>query len=933
MPRLLLGSALAAAAAVLLCAGPARADLAGGQAKMSAGDYKGALTELRGASGKDRGPARLLIAQIQELTGDYAGSEKTAAALVKSRDPKVAAAARVQVAEVQRLTGRYDEAKKDLIALVAAHPDNHAARHLLALIDLDTGDTAGAQPLLLASMDEFDAKKIDLDDPVELFYLAEAARYSGQYEFANDSYREAVSKAPGYAEAGIAWADLFLDKYASELAEQTLEEVFKVNPNHPDAHAEMAAVELEKSYNLAAARSHLDKALAVNPKNLRALMVRASVEIDQNRWDAAKATLGEVLAVNPKSTEALSRLATIAWLRDDKAGYEAERQKVLAINPVYARLYELVGRSAVREHRYVEAIEVEKQAVALRGDDYEAMSEIGLGYLRLGQEKAGMEWLRKAWKGDEYNVRTFNTLELFEKTIPKAYAFYDSKHFRFRFPKAESKTLARYIEPTLEREFTELSRRYGFTPKTPIVVELYADRDDYSIRTVGLPDLGALGVCFGQVITAMSPSNGDINWGMVLWHEMAHVFAIQLSNSRVPRWFTEGLSEYETLIHDPSWRRENDSDVYGAISQGTLPSVATLNYEFMQPDPQGVVVAYYLSAVTIEYIAQTYGFPKIVEALKLFGQGKETPEVIKTITGRTVDEFDADFRAYLDVRLAAWKGTFRLPTKGYDDVTKLEVAAAAKPKDPDRAAAVALGYYYAGDADKTEKAAEAALALDDKNPIARYVLAEAMLRGGQAAKAKALYRSLAADGHDSFDVRARLAQIAQGEGALGDVEAELCAAKRLNPESSYPYQELAALYKKTGRDAEALVELEHYVFLEQMQLAPLKELIEGYGKAGRWDKVRTYGEMATFIAPSDVDVLLALGKADLETGAPKQALYSFDSALVATPPMRRPALANVGRARALAALGKKRGARQAVRAALKTEPENADALALRKQLH
>jgi len=42
-------------------------------------------------------------------------------------------------------------------------------------------------------------------------------------------------------------------------------------------------------------------------------------------------------------------------------------------------------------------------------------------------------------------------------------------------------------------------------------------------------------VCFGQVITAMSPSNGDINWGMVLWHELGHVFAIQLSNSRVPR--------------------------------------------------------------------------------------------------------------------------------------------------------------------------------------------------------------------------------------------------------------------------------------------------------------------------------------------------------------------------------------------------------------
>ena len=35
---------------------------------------------------------------------------------------------------------------------------------------------------------------------------------------------------------------------------------------------------------------------------------------------------------------------------------------------------------------------------------------------------------------------------------------------------------------------------------------------------------------------------------------------------------------------NPSWRRENDADVYGAVLEGTLPSVATINYEFVQPD-------------------------------------------------------------------------------------------------------------------------------------------------------------------------------------------------------------------------------------------------------------------------------------------------------------------------------------------------------------
>src|SRR6185503_7884561 len=276
--------------------------------------------------------------------------------------------------------------------------------------------------------------------------------------------------------------------------------------------------------------------------------------------------------------------------------------------------------------------------------------------------------------------------------------------------------------------------------------------------TVGLPDVAALGVCFGQVITAMSPMTGDINWGMVLWHELGHVFAIQLSNSRVPRWFTEGLSEYETLIARPDWRRENDADLYGAMANKTLPSIGDLNSEFMQPDQNAVVVAYFLSAVTVEWLAQTYGFPKIVDALKLYGKGQETPDVLKTITGKTIAQLDVDFHKYLEIRLAAYAGTFKLPTRGFDDVTKLEIAADAAPKDAKAKANVALGYYYAGDADKAGAAASAAIALDPKQPIARYILAEIAVHTGDAAAAKQLYRGLAADGFDSSDVRARLAQ-------------------------------------------------------------------------------------------------------------------------------------------------------------------------------
>ena len=916
---------------VALLAGTAYADLATGRDKLTAGDYKTAITELAKVVGKDRPTARILQARAQLATGDFAGAEGTLTPLAQGKDAQ-AAEARILLADVRRQTGRLADARKDLEALFKDRADDRAVRTALARLRHAQGDVLGAKALFDETIKESDNQKLDLDDPQTLVHLAVAARYSGQFQLSNDAFREALQIQPQLTDAGVEWADLFSQKYASGYAEQTLEEVFKVNPHHPEAHAAMAQVILETRYDLAAVRHHLDAALGINPKNARALKAQASISIDRNEWDEAKKTLDTVLAINKEDTEAIAMKATIAWLRDDVPAYEAEKKRAFAVDPSYAQLYRIVARSAVREHRYLEAIELEKEAVKLKPDFYEAMAGAGLGYLRMGMEKEGMEWVERSWKGDQYNVRAFNTRNLFQKTIPKSYSVASTKNFRIRYNNEERPVLSRYLEPTLEKAFADMVRRYGFTPAHPTTLELYSDRTDYAIRTVGLPDLGALGVCFGRVVTAMSPQTGDINWGMVLWHELGHVFAIQLSNSRVPRWFTEGLSEYETLIARPEWRRENDADLYGAVVNGTLPSIAQLNSEFMQPDANAVVVAYYQSAVTIEYLVQTYGFPKIVEALKLFGKGKETPEVLQIITGKSIAQLDGEFRTFLDARLKPYAGTFKLPSRGFDDVTKLEIAADAAPRDGKARAHVALGHYYAGEADKAAAAAQAALALDAKQPIARYILAEVAMHKQDVPRAKQLYTALIADGHDNYDLRTRLAQLAQSENNFAEAEKQLCSAKKLDPERSYPYQELHGYYKRKGDTAKALAELEHYAFLEQMELAPLKELISEYTKLGTWAKVRTYADMAMYIAPHDADVLTALARSSVELGDAPRALHTYDTMLMLKPAPRRPALVHIGRARAYLAQGKKADARAAVALAAKTEPEHPEVLELQAKV-
>ena len=115
--------------------------------------------------------------------------------------------------------------------------------------------------------------------------------------------------------------------------------------------------------------------------------------------------------------------------------------------------------------------------------------------------------------------------------------------------------VAPFLEETLPRATSPAtaSRPRGRSRSSSTAIPTH-----YAVRTVGLPDIGVAGVCFGRVITALSPTNHAFNWGMVLAHELAHVFAIQLSRSRVPRWFTEGLSEVETMRARPEWARHDD---------------------------------------------------------------------------------------------------------------------------------------------------------------------------------------------------------------------------------------------------------------------------------------------------------------------------------------------------------------------------------------
>ena len=134
------------------------------------------------------------------------------------------------------------------------------------------------------------------------------------------------------------------------------------------------------------------------------------------------------------------------------------------------------------------------------------------------------------------------------------------------------------VEQLARKALADLGKRYNVTPNGPVLIEMFPRHDDFAVRTLGLPGMvGALGACFGRVVTLDSPRArppGTFNWAATLWHELAHVVTLQLSNQRVPRWLTEGASVFEERRADASWGREGEIDFLRAYAAGKAIQLA-----------------------------------------------------------------------------------------------------------------------------------------------------------------------------------------------------------------------------------------------------------------------------------------------------------------------------------------------------------------------
>jgi tetratricopeptide (TPR) repeat protein len=805
--------------------------------------------------------------------------------------PQVAAAKDEAASKGEQLfkTGRYAEAKTLLEGALQKDPNALASRLWLGRVYRATGDDR-EKKLWNAFFDDYETNNLDKKSARDLTYVALAARYLESWKDANDTFRDAVDADPkgrDGARANVEWAALFLEKYDAGHAEESLEEALKVLKDDADAHALYARVKMEQAYDIPGAEKEIALALKKDPKHTGALSMRAEIALFDEEYAKAIEKAQVVLAIDPEYVPARTVMAAAKLLGDDKKGYEAERAHVLATNPKCSQFFHGVAEFLVKEHRYVEANALEEEAIKVNPKDWVALAALGSNLLRLGDDKRGVECLQKAWRGDPFNVRGYNLLQLFEDVIPKSYTLVEGKPFRFRVATKEQKILEMYVRPMIEREWKQLVARYGFTPDNPVTVEMYTDPQHYAVRTVGLPGLEALGVTFGRVITAMSPSMGRFNWGMTLWHEVGHVFSIQLSRSRVPRWFTEGLSEWETAHERPEWTRRTHAELYQAMKLNELRSVADLNAAFTHArDISHMVAAYHQSAEEVAFLIRRWGFDKARQALVMFGQGKDTRAVIPVVTGLSVEKYDAEFRADLAARLKPYEGKFVVTSTDYGDVEGLAERVKAHPDDVRSKGLLALGLMKANRAEEAQQLVDS---IDLSKPPTDQQRREIILAAAELARAKKdwkkaafFYGGLVTLGADGYEVRMGIARVAAQAGDNAEAEKQFQAAKTMDPDKADPYVELAKLWMKTRED-DALKELEAAAMLDCMDPSVAKLVVEKHAARSHWAKVAELAPLALYIDPFDAKLHAQAARAYVELKRNADALHEVDAGELCSP--------------------------------------------------
>jgi cellulose synthase operon protein C len=502
-----------------------------------------------------------------------------------------------------------------------------------------------------------------------------------RFDDANTQFRDLIKQFPKNADYRVRWGHLFFERFNNEEAHNLFEEALKIDKDNAQAYLGIAEVETEGFSENAVVAAQ--KAADLDPKLYQAHEQLAYLALEDSNEETAAKQADLALAISGEALDAMAIHLALDYLHDKNDSPWADR--ILKINPAYGEAFSTAGHFYVINRRYDEAIRVYRKALELNPRLWEARAQLGVNLMRLGDDTEARQQLEQCYNANYKSYETVNSLRLLDKY--KDFITYKTPTTILRLHKKEAELLRPYIETELLRDIADYNQKYKMKLKGPVQVEVYPDHEDFAVRTMGMPGLGALGVTFDAVIAMDSPSGrppGSFHWASTLRHEMSHVYVLEATNSRVPRWFTEGLAVYEETAAAPDWGDRLDPDAIHAIQHKLLLPVAELDRGFIRPKYQAqVIVSYFQGGKICSYIAEKWGYSKLLDMIQAYNKLESTPDVFQKVLGISTTDFDKEFLAWLDAQTKVttshfdeWRDELKIlvaddRAKKYDDVIKI----------------------------------------------------------------------------------------------------------------------------------------------------------------------------------------------------------------------------------------------------------------------
>ena len=559
------------------------------------GDWETARSQLGKARVADPAnvDAALLLARVYERTGDL----RKALELVTSLPADVAVLTRT--AELSLAIG--DAAGAETAAREALKLDEEflPARRILGAALEETGRRDAAEEEYV-DLNRRWSKRDGGDTDDDLLAVARARlgiyRVSDEYKkdlnFVVSRFEELLRQKDPPEEAFIDAGRLYLAAQKDIEAKKWFTKATEVNPRSADAIFGLAQ-QLAFRYDDIGAAKEAERALKENPGHVGALLFLAQVALGDGNYDLADALVRRALATNPEDAEARGTRAALHFLRGAQGAFDAEVKAILARNKYASAPYRILAHALEEQRRFADTLDYAERAMQVDAHDWDAWFLAGRNAMNIGDDAKAEKYLRAAEQDDPFpNLYRRNFLLLYE--VLAKFPEVTTGRFQVRLPAEIENAYAPLVTAALEDSLAALERKWEFKSVTPVHVAIFDRQEDFATRTIGLPGFPALGACFGRVVTLDSPRAlppGAFGWRGTLHHELAHVITLQLSQGRVPRWLTEGISVYEEMICNPGHGRHMERDLVDALHNGTVPRVLRFEREIRGPRVPGTRTA------------------------------------------------------------------------------------------------------------------------------------------------------------------------------------------------------------------------------------------------------------------------------------------------------------------------------------------------------